>query len=119
MCRAPLLPRIALAAAAMMLAAAAPAAAQSAHATVTASVTVVEPVGADVGRTTVASTRGGIDVTTPLAVRGRAAHVVEVVEDGQATVRSREDARGAVHVRLARADADEPKSLTFVVATIN
>jgi Cu/Zn superoxide dismutase len=119
MCRASLLPKIALAAAAMMLAAAAPAAAQSVRASLTASATVAEPMGAELGRTTVATTRSGIDVTTPLAVRGRVAHVVQVVEDGEATLRSREDARGALHVRLASADADEPRSLTFVVATIN
>src|SRR5690348_10561987 len=67
------------AAAALILAAAAPAAAQSARATLTASATVVEPISLDAGASTVSATSGSIDVTTPVSVRGRAAHVVQVV----------------------------------------
>ncbi|HSU12508.1 hypothetical protein [Longimicrobium sp.] len=127
--------RILLAAAAMILAAAVPAAAQSARGTVTASATVVEPIGFAAGPSTVASSRRAIDVTTPVAVRGRAAHVVQVVRAGDAQPRidaavrphpratsaagateSAYDVRLRVTPRLA---GDPPSAVTYVISTVN
>ena len=117
-----------------LIAAARPAAAQSARATVTASATVVEPIAFAAGPSTVAATRRAIDVTTPVAVRGRAAHVVQVVraDDAQpridAAVRphaAETSANGAtvrawdVRVRLSAADAPHPAAVTYVIATVN
>jgi hypothetical protein len=126
--------RILLAAAAMLMAAAVPAAAQSARGTVTASATVVEPIGFMAGPSTVAASRGAIDVTTPVAVRGRAAHVVEVVRasDTQppvsAAVRPHPRAispAGAtesaydVRLRLAPQQPGARAAVTYVVSTVN
>jgi hypothetical protein len=127
--------RILLAAAAMAIAAAAPAAAQSARATVTASATVVEPLAFAAGPSTVAAARGAIDVTTPVAVRGRAAHVVQVVRasDAQPPVRAAVHLRersaapdaptvSAYDVRLhlaAQTAAGGPATITYVVSTVN
>lgn len=126
--------RTLLAAAAMMLAAAMPAAAQSARGTVTASATVVEPIGFVAGPSTVAASRGAIDVTTPVAVRGRAAHVVKVVRAGD----TQPDATAAVHplprtpspagatesaydvrLRFPPRPASAPSAVTYVISTIN
>jgi hypothetical protein len=127
--------RILLFAVALTMAAAVPAAAQAARATITASATVVEPISFAAGPSTVAASRRAIDVTTPVAVRGRAAHVVQVVrapEDRprvQATVRPHGGgtaANGAttrdydVRLRLsAESAAGEPAAVTYVVSTVN
>jgi len=126
--------RILLAAAAMVMAAAAPAAAQSARGTVTASATVVEPIGFVAGPSTVAASRGAIDVTTPVAVRGRAAHVVMVVRasDAQPPVSAavRPHPRAAsplgatesaydVRLHLAPQPPGATAAVTYVVSTVN
>jgi hypothetical protein len=123
--------RILLAAACLSVAAAVPAGAQSARATITASATVVEPISFAAGRSTISSARHAIDVTTPVAVRGRAAHVVQVVRgDARPSAvhpRARAtDANGATatayDVRL-RVAADErpraPETVTYVISTVN
>jgi hypothetical protein len=127
--------RILSLAAAVMAMAAAPAAAQSARATVTASATVVEPISFVAGPSTVAATRSAIDVTTPVAVQGRAAHVVQVLaaDDDQPQIRASVGPRsehvaenGAtasaydVRLRVSRdAAARGPQPLRYVVATVN
>jgi hypothetical protein len=126
--------RILLAAAAMMMAAAAPAAAQSARGTVTASATVVEPIGFVAGPSTVAASRGAIDVTTPVAVQGRAAHVVKVVRasDAQPPVATaiRPHPRATspfgatesaydVRLRLPPQQPGAPAAVTYVISTVN
>ena len=130
-----------LIAAATLLAAlgAAPAAAQSAGARMTASATVVERIGFAAGPSRVALGRGGhIDVTTPLALQGRAAIVVHVVEgeprDAPASSALRPAApttaagstAGAAYtarLRLPRAPSagteDTKASLTYVISTVN
>jgi len=123
------------AAAALIVAAAAPAAAQSARATMTASATVVEPISLAAGASTVSATRATIDVTTPVSVRGRAAHVVQVVRASGAeppvhgAVRGhgmRTQPNGAsastydVRLRMAKHDAASgPSSVTYIVSTLN
>jgi len=126
--------RACVVAAILLLIALTPARAQSAAGRVTASATVVEPISLQVGRSTAAAARGGaIDVTTPLAVGGGAAHVVRVVEGAssimapQRTPAAANTASGdgkpdgaAWSVRLpppARGDAE--RAVTYVVATIN
>lgn len=123
------------AAAALILAAATPAAAQSVRASLTASATVVEPISLDAGASTVSATRGSIDVTTPVSVRGRAAHVVQVVRASGAEPPVRAAVRGHgiqtqpngaavsaydVRLRLARnAAASGPSAVTYIVSTLN
>lgn len=123
------------AASALILAAAAPAAAQSARATLTASATVVEPISLAAGASTVSATRGSIDVTTPVSVRGRAAHVVQVIRasgaeppfhDAVLGHGARTQPNGAtvsawdVRLRLAReAAASGPTAVTYIVSTLN
>jgi hypothetical protein len=121
------------AAAALSLAAAPSAAAQTARATVTASATVVEPISLATGPSTVSATRGAIDVSTPVSVKGKAAHVVQVIRAEEpamrATVRGRAaqtQANGAtardweVRLRLAREQAASgPAAVTYVVSTLN
>ncbi|HEU4557318.1 MAG TPA: hypothetical protein VFS20_05690 [Longimicrobium sp.] len=120
---------------ALLLAVAAPAAAQSARAAMTASATVVEPIGLMAGPSTVSSMRGAIDVTTPVSVRGRAAHVMQVIRASDATpnVRASVQGRGAqtrangatssaydVRLRVARATAAAgPAAVTYVISTLN
>ena len=127
--------RVLAAASALTLAAAAPAAAQSARATMTASATVVEPIGFSAGPSTVSAGRGAIDVTTPVSVRGRAAHVVQVIRAAgvapalRATVQGRgaqTQANGAtssaydVRLRVARETAAAgPSAVTYVISTLN
>lgn len=106
--------RLLLLAAVLPLLGARPARAQAARATVTASATVVERIGVDAGTTTLARSAHGIDVTTPLAVRGRA-FVVEVEEDG----RRRPMRRSASDVRLTVAPSAAPKAVTYVVSTMS
>jgi hypothetical protein len=124
-----------VAAAGLILATAAPAAAQSARATITASATVVEPIAFAAGPSTVAAARGAIDVTTPVSVRGRAAHVVQVIRaNGEPTaIRATVSGRGTetqangatssaydVRLRLARETAAAgPSAVTYVVSTLN
>ncbi|HEX8906922.1 MAG TPA: hypothetical protein VF771_18875, partial [Longimicrobiaceae bacterium] len=125
-----------LLATAMAMIAARPAAAQTARATVTASATVVEPIAFAAGPSTVAATRSSIDVTTPVAVRGRAAHVVQVVRagDGQPRVQAavhphatfaRDDAKPReseydVRLRLSRSvAASGTAAVTYVISTVN
>ena len=124
-----------VAAAALVRAAAAPAAAQSARATITASATVVEPIAFAAGPSTIAAARGAIDVTTPVSVRGRAAHVVQVIRasSGSPSVRATVKGRGTetqangatssaydVRLRLARETAAAgPSAVTYVVSTVN
>ncbi|HET7234383.1 MAG TPA: hypothetical protein VFJ16_30495 [Longimicrobium sp.] len=124
-----------LAAAAALIAAATPAAAQSARASMSASATVVEPISFATGASTISSTRGSIDVTTPVAVRGRAAHVVQVIRAGAAEPPVRGAVRGHgtqtqpngatvsaydVRLRLAReAAASGPSAVTYVISTLN
>ncbi|HET7463051.1 MAG TPA: hypothetical protein VFJ82_17495 [Longimicrobium sp.] len=122
------------AAAALILARATPTAAQSARATMTASATVVEPISLAAGTSTVSATRGTIDVTTPVSVRGRAAHVVQVVRASGAEPPVRGAVRGhgmrtqpngatesdwEVRLRLARQAANGPSAVTYVVSTLN
>jgi hypothetical protein len=121
-------------AAVLLLIALTPARAQGAAGRVTASATVVEPISLRVGRSTAAAAHGGaIDVTTPLAVGGSAAHVVRVVAGAssilapQRTPAAASTASGdgkpesaAWSVRLpppSRGDAE--RAVTYVVATIN
>jgi hypothetical protein len=124
-----------LAAATALALAASPAAGQTARATITASATVVEPISMATGPSTVSATRGMIDVTTPVAVRGRAAHVVQVIRASDAeppvcaAVRGRgaeTQANGAtvsawdVRLRLARQTAASgPAAVTYVISTLN
>lgn len=121
-------------AAILLLMTLAPARAQSAAGRVTASATVVEPISLQVGRSTAAAARGGaIDVTTPLAVGGSAAHVVRVVEGASSILAPQ---RTPAAVKTASGDAkpdgaawsvripapsrgDAERAVTYVVATIN
>lgn len=123
------------AAAALILAAAVPAAAQSARATITASATVVEPISLSAGASTVSATRGTIDVTTPVSVRGRAAHVVQVIRASGAEPPVRGAIRGHgmqtqpngatastwdARLRIAKQDAASgPSAVTYIVSTLN
>lgn len=123
--------RILLAAASLAVAAAVPAAAQSARATITASATVVEPISFATGRSTVSSAHHAIDVTTPVAVRGRAAHVVQVVRgDARASaLRPRARAADASGATATAYDArlrvavdgppHAPETVTYVISTVN
>ena len=127
--------RILLAAIALTMAAAAPAAAQAARATVTASATVVEPISLAAGPSTVAASRHAIDVTTPVAVGGRAAHVVQVLRagDGQTRLQAAVHPHGGgtaangattsaydVRLRLSPEVASgAAAAVTYVVSTVN
>ncbi|HEX6749427.1 MAG TPA: hypothetical protein VF092_19180 [Longimicrobium sp.] len=117
-----------------LIAIARPATAQAARATITASATVVEPIAFAAGPSTVAATRRAIDVTTPVAVRGRAAHVVQVVRADDAQPRIDAAVRPHVRVtspngasvraydvrlRLSAADAPRPAAVTYVISTVN
>lgn len=135
---APAFVRTSLIAAAALLSAlcATPAAAQSASARMTASATVVERVGFAAGPSSVAFARGGhIDVTTPLALQGRAATVVHVIQgdpaDAPRAIPSTAaiDSRSATgtgytaRLRLPRPPSEETEdakaSITYVVSTVN
>jgi hypothetical protein len=116
-----------------------PAAAQSASARVTASVTVVERVGIAPGATTIAAGRNGhLDVTTPLAIQGRAATVLHVIEGNpseashpplSAVVRRADRASGehadafTARHRISPAPPSIPgdtrAAVTYVVSTVN
>ncbi len=127
--------RVLAAAAALTFIATIPAMAQTARASITASATVVEPISLASGPSTVSSSRASIDVTTPISVRGRAAHVVQVIRASEQTppVRSTVRGRGAetqangatvsgYDVKLSldpRAAASAPAAVTYVVSTLN
>ena len=112
---------------------AAPAAAQSAGARMTASVTVVERVGIAPGATTVAASRSGhLDVTTPLAVQGRAATVVHVIEGDPSdvshpplnavvrpTTRASDQHPDAAYTARHRISPAPRAAVTYVVSTVN
>lgn len=98
----------------LLLAAAAPAAAQSATARMSASVSVVEPVTVEQSALTVSEARGGgIDVTRPLSVRGRAPWVLEV-RDGDVRHRPRRD---DVTIRIP--SSRSPRPLVYTISLIS
>ncbi|HEX8691617.1 MAG TPA: hypothetical protein VF746_04285 [Longimicrobium sp.] len=132
--------RASLTAAAALLAAlgTAPAAAQGASARMTASATVVERVSFAAGPSRVAFDRGGhIDVTTPLALQGRAAIVVHVLEGEPGAAPASSPLRPApttpagsttgtgytTRLRLPRPPGtgagNTKASLTYVISTVN
>ncbi len=126
--------KAALALCVLALFAARPADAQQSRVQVTASVTIVEAFGVTTGATLVAQANGGaLDVTTPLAIRGSAPRVVQVMDGERARpissqlsqacppVAGQAVAEGcAVRSRLSAADAGAgEKLLTYMVATVN
>ena len=106
--------RAVLVAVAFVASAAVPAAAQSTTARMSASVTVVEPVTVEQSALTVSEARGGgIDVTRPLSVRGRAPWVVEV-RDGDVRHRPPPD---DVTIRLH--PSRSPRPLVYTISLIS
>ena len=107
--------------------------AQQTRVQVTASVTVVQPIGVTAGVPEVTRAAGGtLDVTTPLSIRGSAPRVVQVVDAERARPIHAQvrpacapgdalDSDGcAVQSRLTAADAlASEKLLTYMVATVN
>ena len=107
--------------------------AQQTRTQVTASVTIVQPIGVTAGVPEVTRAAGGsLDVTTPLSIRGSAPRVVQVVDAERARPVSAqvrpacapgdamESSGCAVRSRLTPTDAQaSEKLLTYMVATVN
>jgi hypothetical protein len=120
--------KAALAACALSLLAFEPCSAQQTRAQVSASVTIVEAIGVTAGATVVAQANGGdLDVTTPLAIRGTAPRVVQVMDGERARPVSAQVRTAcppaescAIRSRLPAPDAGSgEKLLTYVVAMVN
>jgi hypothetical protein len=102
--------------------------AQQTRAQISASVTIVEAFGVTAGATVVAQANGGaLDVTTPLAIRGSAPRVVQVVDadrprpiSAQLDPSCRPDASSCdVRARVPAGAKESPTLLTYMIATVN
>ena len=114
------------------LLAARPADAQQTRAQLTASATIVEAVGGTGGATTVTpAAGGGLDVTTPLSIRGGTPRVVRVVDGERAHPISQQIRRSCpahaptegpaceVSARVSVRPHAGPTLLTYLIAVVN